>query len=270
MASLDEVDVSMMDQQQSGETINRPEYLEWTPELVDRFWNGIAQTRLIESSFARTGGLALLVMIDHLLTPESRILDFGAGDGDLVRAMCQRGLQVAAYEPSSARTENMRSKMGDVPGFLGVIGPEDEAQFDVVTMTEVIEHVLDEQMDGCLRRIASLVKVGGLLVVTTPNNEDLELSMAYCPFSNKLFHRWQHVRSFTPGSLRSLLSGYGFKEVVTHRTAFRTELFYPYDRCWGQGLAEAAHPPHMHAIRANRPTFVPPESAIVYICQRVE
>lgn len=247
-----------------------PEHLVWTPELVDRFWNAVAQTRLVEMSFMRTGGLSLLVMIDHLLKPESRILDFGAGDGDFVRALCQRGFQAAAYEPSRARTENLWAKLNGTPGFLGVVGPEDEAAFDVVVMTEVIEHVLDEQIDGCLRRIASLVKVGGLLVVTTPNNEDLELSMVYCPYSNKLLHRWQHVRSFTPESLRSLLSGYGFQEVVTHRLAFQPDLFFPFDRCWGNGMPEVSHPSYLQEIRANRPASIASGSNILCICRRVE
>jgi SAM-dependent methyltransferase len=237
---------------------------------VDRFWNGIAKSRLVESSFARTGGLALLVIMDHLVHPGSWILDFGAGDGDMVKAMCERGLQAAAYEPSEGRMENLRANLQDVPGFLGVFGPQDEAGFDVVTMTEVLEHVLDEQMDGCLKRLASLVKPGGLLVVTTPNNEDLELNMAYCPVSNVLYHRWQHQRSFTPDTLRDLLAGYGFREVVTHKIQFRPDLFYPYDRCWGQNLPQSEWPDHMRSIRANRPTSVSSESNIVCICRRMD
>lgn len=31
--------------------------LEWTPELVARFWDGIARSRLVELAFSRTGGV---------------------------------------------------------------------------------------------------------------------------------------------------------------------------------------------------------------------
>ena len=39
----------------------------------------------------------------------------------------------------------------------------------------------------------------------------MELQSAYCPSCSTLFHRWQHVRSFTPESLADLLAGAGFE-----------------------------------------------------------
>jgi hypothetical protein len=44
--------------------------------------------------------------------------------------------------------------------------------------------------------------------------------MVYCPVSNLLFHRWQHVRSLTPESLAALLAPHGFRVVVTHLIEF--------------------------------------------------
>lgn len=34
--------------------------------------------------------------------------------------------------------------------------------------------------------------MGGALIITTPNEENLEDNMVYCPVSNTIFHRWQH------------------------------------------------------------------------------
>ena len=89
----------------------KPERLKWTPELVARYWDGFSQTRLVEYSFSRQVGRSLLVAVDHLLPRDGRVLDFGAGDGHLVRLMSERGLKVAAYEPSAGRLDTLRAQL---------------------------------------------------------------------------------------------------------------------------------------------------------------
>lgn len=245
-----------------------PVRLQWTPKLMERFWNGFAQTRLTELSFSRLGGKSLIAAIAHLLPKEGRILDFGAGDGELIKMMCMRGLHVAGYEPSEERGEQLRKNLENVPGFLGAIGAHCDDKFDVVLLVEVIEHVIDEQLDSTLKSLAAFIHTGGTLIVTTPNNEDLDLNMAYCPVSNTLFHRWQHVRSFTRESLVSLLANYGFEEVATHQLEFRDDLYLPYDELWGLPAAGPL-PPHMAELRTNTPTRAGAQTNLVYIGRRL-
>jgi 2-polyprenyl-3-methyl-5-hydroxy-6-metoxy-1,4-benzoquinol methylase len=240
-----------------------PDRLVWTRELTDRFWNGFSKTRLVELSFSRLGGKALIASIAHLLPEDGRILDFGAGDGDLAELMCQRGLHVAVYEPSSERSRHLRDKLTRYPGFLGAVKAWSHEQFDVVLLVEVIEHILDEQLDETLKLLAHFTRSGGILLVTTPNNEDLDLNMAYCPVSNMLFHRWQHVRSFTQESLSALIGEYGFEEVATHQIEFRDDLFVPYDKIWGTPTAKL--PPHVVDLRANRARWTGAGSNLLYI-----
>ena len=248
--------------------IPAPQRIRWTPELVESFWDGVAQTRLVSLSFSKLAGKSLVVAIDHLLPRSGSILDYGAGDGDLIRLLCERGLRAAAYEPSIERSENLRELLNDCEGFLGVVRADTEKSFDVVIMAEVIEHILDEQLSGALTRLSSLVRTGGLLVVSTPNNEDLELSMAYCPVSNTLFHRWQHVRSFTDKSLVALLGKYGFEEIATHRVEFNDSLYVPYDPIWGETVAESNLPFHIKSLRSNQPTNIAGETNILFIGRR--
>jgi SAM-dependent methyltransferase len=246
----------------AGET---PRRLEWTPELVGRFWDGFAQTRLVEFSFSKQAGRSLLIAVDHLLPREGRILDFGAGDGYLIELMLQRGLKAAGYEPSSGRRRLLHSSLVGSTGFLGVVGNGNWQTFDVVLMAEVIEHILDKQLDATLKRLGRWTKPGGSLIVTTPNDEDLELGMIYCPVSNVLFHRWQHVRSFTRESLCALLDGYGFDEVVTHLVGFDDRIFVPHDHLWGN---QADAPPtldYMLKLRSNEATCIGTQSNILYI-----
>ncbi len=252
------------------ETTLPPQRLRWTPELVERFWTGMAGTRLTEMSFSKQAGRSLVLAIEHLLPHAGTILDFGAGDGYLIRLLCERGQRVAAYEPSSGRAANLQARLQDCPGFAGIRGPDTGETFDMVIMAEVIEHILDEEYEATLSRLAALVRPAGLLVITTPNNEDLERAMAYCPVSNLLFHRWQHVRSFTAESLASSLSKAGFDEIVTHRIEFNDALYVPSDPMWGGAPDGTPLPWHLSEIRANRPATAGSEANLLYIGVRRE
>ena len=60
--------------------LDPPKRIQWTAELVTRFWNQVSKTRLNEYSFAKQAGKSLVILIKHLLRPSDKILDFGAGD----------------------------------------------------------------------------------------------------------------------------------------------------------------------------------------------
>ena len=245
-----------------------PRRIRWTPGLVARFWNGVAQTRLMEFGFSKQAARSLIIAVDHLLPREGTVLDFGAGDGYLIQLLCEREVRVAGFEPSANRRRVLHRRLDDCPGFLGVLDAKSPGSFDMVVMAEVIEHVLDEEIETVLGRIAKFARPGGILVVTTPNNEDLELGMAYCPVSNTLFHRWQHVRSFTRESLCALLEQYGFDEVVTHHVDFNDALYVPSDPLWGEGAARAELPSFVQTMRLNLPTRMGSESNLLYIGRR--
>lgn len=251
-----------------GQPATGPERLQWTPALVDRFWDGFSHTRLVEYSFSKQGGRSLLIAVDHLLPRTGKVVDFGAGGGHLVRLMLERGLRVAAYEPSNARLDNLRALVGEFPSFLGVTGADSEETFDALVMAEVIEHILDEDLDPTLRRMAALVKPGGTLIVTTPNNEDLDLGMAYCPASNQLFHRWQHVRSFTRDSLCALLDRFGIDEVATHYVGFDDNLFVPFDELWGGAPPQTELPDYLVRLRRNEPAQIGSGGNLLFVGRR--
>ena len=186
----------------------------WTPELVEKFWDGVGRTRLRELSFSRLAGSQLLQIVQPWLSDGAKCLDFGAGDGDLVEKLLASGFPAAAYEPNPERRANLLSRpFCSHPRFLGVVGDGHQEGFDVVFAVEVLEHVLDSDLDTVLARVARLLRPGGLLIVTTPNREDLELNSVYCPLSDAFFHRWQHVRSFDAASLNELLSRFQFEPV---------------------------------------------------------
>lgn len=245
----------------------KPEHkqLVWTPELVARFWNEVSNSRLSELSFSRIGGKSLYIAIKHLLPPQDgTILDFGAGDGDFLEILCSMGHRAAAYEPAEERASQIRQRLRDYPSFLGSIGEKDQKAYDLLIMAEVIEHILDEQFDETLTHMASLVKKDRIVVVTTPNNEDLDLSSSFCPASGLWFHRWQHVRSFTPDSLCTTMERFGFDKVALHKLEFDSRHFVPYDPIWCEGDIQPP-PAYLRAIRQNRDAYWGGENNMLFI-----
>jgi 2-polyprenyl-3-methyl-5-hydroxy-6-metoxy-1,4-benzoquinol methylase len=198
-----------------------PKELQWTRELINAFWDGVSQTPLTNLSFSRHSGSKLLEFVGHHLPPNSKCLDFGSGGGDLVTLLIERGCRAAAFEPSAERSKDVLDRpFADHPNFLGVVDDGSTQTFDVVIAAEVLEHVLDAELLGVVKRLRSFLKTGGTLIATTPNSEDLVSGLAYCPVSDLVFHRWQHLRSFTAETLDECLSAGGFRRIENHKVDY--------------------------------------------------
>ncbi len=182
----------------------------WTDELIRRFWDGVGCTHLDDLSFGKLAGPKFLRLIRQHLVSGAEICDFGAGSGHFAELLLKDGLATGVYEPSPRRGETLWSKLSRYERFLGVIGPDDARLFDVVIMAEVIEHVPDRVLDQTLERVRRLLRTGGTVIVTTPNDENIVQAQLLCPECRRTFHPWQHVRSYTYQSLEKQLKDYGF------------------------------------------------------------
>lgn len=137
------------------------------------------------------------------LTTHSRWLDFGSGNGGLVRYVRDTiGCDIFGFDDGWIGSEAARQGIpmldkGDLE--------ECQGTFDVVTMIEVIEHA-PEPVE-LLRAARGLLRPGGLLFLTTGNAK---------PFRNRL-PRWSyvmpevHVSFFEPSTLSFALTRAGFR-----------------------------------------------------------
>jgi 2-polyprenyl-3-methyl-5-hydroxy-6-metoxy-1,4-benzoquinol methylase len=239
--------------------INR---LRWTPELVKSFWDGLTETRLLELGFSKLAGQWLLRALRFHLTLGGRHLDFGSGDGHFAQMLAAAGYPAAIYDPASSRVETLRSTLSEMPGFLGIAGVDTTEVFDTVLMIEVIEHVLETELDSTMALLDRLLAPGGTLIITTPNNEDLELEMTYEPVSGTLSHRWQHVRSFTAQSLVELLGRYGFEPITVHQIEFSDRVFSE------AGAKLGVREEYENLFNTIRPIFLGAGNSIVFIGRR--
>ena len=109
-----------------------------------------------------------------------RYLDIGAGHGNLIRLVSdQFAVQPTACDYTSELLRVPDLKV-DVVDLNSQPLPYTDATFDLITCTEVIEHI--EHYRGTFREIFRILKPGGVFVVTTPNVLNLRSRMRYMLF----------------------------------------------------------------------------------------
>jgi glycosyltransferase involved in cell wall biosynthesis len=188
-----------------------PEPIRWTPYLIERFWGGLAQTEILRKmSFGALAGPQLLQVIHSFINEGARCLDYGGGDGDFARVLIANRFRAGSYEPSRERSKIIEKAFADEPRFLGTINASSMESFDVLFCLEVIEHVHELHLADFLADLNKRLVKGGILILTCPNSEDLESQGVYCPVCDSKFHRWQHLRSIRPHTIRALFESMGF------------------------------------------------------------
>lgn len=146
----------------------------------------------------------------------ARILDVGAGDGAFLDRMRAAGWTVVGIEPdrnavaAAAARFGIRLEVGTLEG-----ADLDEASFDAVTLSHVIEHVPDPV--DVLARCRALLRAGGRIVVVTPNAS----SLAHLVFRSS----WRglepprHLHVFSRTSLEQVASRAGMHGATVRRTS---------------------------------------------------
>jgi 2-polyprenyl-3-methyl-5-hydroxy-6-metoxy-1,4-benzoquinol methylase len=192
----------------------RPSPLKWDDETLSRFWSYYSQ--FPELYFSYQKGRDVVAYVRNKLPAGASVLDYGCGPGHLLPHLLDAGFVVngADITLDTIGSAVTLEGYGNFKGFDTIDSLLRKGQqFDVVFLLEVIEHLDDDWLEKTLRQARGLLKKGGLLIVTTPNEERLEDSMVYCPVANVTFHRWQHMRSWSVASLAQTLAAHGFTEV---------------------------------------------------------
>jgi SAM-dependent methyltransferase len=138
-----------------------------------------------------------------------RALNIGVGNGGLERIATAKAVEVWSLDPNARAIDRLRAElaMGDRArtGF-GQAMPFPDSNFDYVVMSEVLEHLADDVLEGTLDEVLRVLRPGGKLIGTVPAREQLSQSRVICPHCGESFHRWGHVRSFDTRSMRDLLA----------------------------------------------------------------
>lgn len=201
----------------------------WTSEQVNRFWDYQVHRPSARDNYFSIGRGAQIAKRTLPLvarTYSARVLDLGCGTGHFLKHLAHigRGLQLFGidFSSESIRSAQQTCSSMEPPPDLRVADryPTSlpDVSIDVVYSIEVVEHLADDALDAMIAEVHRVLKKGGFLVITTPNNEDLERSQTCCPDCNATFHIWQHVRTWSTDSLASFIASHGFSTVVAKST----------------------------------------------------
>lgn len=116
--------------------------------------------------------------------PPARVLEIGAGDGELAATLVSAGYEVVAIDPAS-EAENVRRV---------ALHELHEEPVDVAVAVVSLHHV--EPLEGSLERLAALVRRGGVLAIDEIDFERVDERAA----------RWWFARSGHPGEPADLLA----------------------------------------------------------------
>lgn len=142
------------------------------------------------------------------------VLDLGCGAGEFSAALADAGALPVGVDVAAEALRRARARVPGLDVRLWEAGgplPLEDASVDVTWAGEVIEHVVD--VAPWLSEIRRVLRPRGALLLTTPNHGPLTLlGLALSPrrFAEHFEPRSDHVRFFSPRTLRPLLDDLGF------------------------------------------------------------
>jgi SAM-dependent methyltransferase len=157
-----------------------------------------------------------------------RLLDVGCGAGTFMAIAAARGWDVYGVEMNEALVAEAEKAVGEgrvVCGAFEALDPED-AKYDVITLWDVIEHVLDPV--SFIERAQRMLRPGGVIVICTPDEESvlantgkaiLSVSGGRWNYPALALHPRYHTFFFSGTSLENLFEARGMSVVESYSQA---------------------------------------------------
>lgn len=115
----------------------------------------------------RREAAARVASLEGLLQPGARTLDFGAGSGEFVEQMLERGFDAHGFEPGETYAGHAISRLGPRVRNIGWQEADYGPEFDLVTSFHVFEHL--STPIPALRRAAGWLRPGGKVYLEVPD-----------------------------------------------------------------------------------------------------
>ena len=136
--------------------------------------------------------LCVLQRLGHSVTPRTRVLEIGCGNGEMVNALRDRGID--AFGCDLQFKEGPRTSDLHEAGLLKLIErrpyrlPFDDASFDVLMSVSVLEHVMN--MDDTIREMSRVTRANGGGLHMFPSRYRPTEPHTYVPLGTLLRTRW--------------------------------------------------------------------------------
>lgn len=138
-----------------------------------------------------------------------RVLDVGCGRGKMLWLLQGKGAMVYGVDPDPGAVEYVRGCGFDQIWQGGIEAVNETLTFDVITLSDVIEHPLDplHLLSQCAKRL----KQDGLIMIWTPNADHIRLDPEHVMFRIHL----EHMQYFSAQSLGQLCKKAGLNILHT-------------------------------------------------------
>lgn len=149
----------------------------------------------------------LFERVGHALAPDALILDFGGGNGRLMKAFLALGHRCHLIDYSGTKLPHIRhlgSQLSDIPTAM---------KFDLIVCSHVLEHLAAPS--GVVDALRSHLAPGGIFYVEVPLEIWKRAPLPSEPVT--------HVNYFTVDSLRILLERAGYRVITCEEGLYTTE-----------------------------------------------
>lgn len=201
----------------------------WDEKKSNRLYDFIADNPPAQSSyFGYQVGRGILNFCKYFVSDiyEKKCLDYGCGCGHIIEYFLKDGINMYGVDMSPESVSTVNEKFAKYANWEGAFVfdgnrlPYTDDEFDVIICTEVIEHILQKDMELFLTELRRILKSDGILLVTTPNNEDFSKNLVCCPECNTVFHKHGHCNKFDNKSLMEIMENYHYKTIMCEATDF--------------------------------------------------
>ncbi|HQI69312.1 MAG TPA: class I SAM-dependent methyltransferase [Bacteroidales bacterium] len=143
------------------------------------------------------------------------IIDIGCGNGIITNELAKKfavlGVDRSANALRHVTADKLQASSDQIP--------LPDASFDMVLSSEMLEHLDEETLKKTIGEITRLSKK--YILVTVPNNENLDKFKLHCPRCGKNYNHSYHLHSFTLDKLRVLFPGCKISKTFYYGTPVR-------------------------------------------------
>jgi 2-polyprenyl-3-methyl-5-hydroxy-6-metoxy-1,4-benzoquinol methylase len=148
-----------------------------------------------------------LSYVTSWLPQTGKAVDLGAGRGEMVKIMNERGLEAYGIDSNlsvvtDANRRGIQVKHQEIDDFLG---STQTSSLDAITAIQVVEHVDSPVLEGWLQQIFKLLKPNGVFIAETPNPHAIDAFKAFWIDTT-------HQRVYYPESLLHMTQAAGFSK----------------------------------------------------------
>jgi SAM-dependent methyltransferase len=176
-----------------------------------------------DSDDQRVLNLAVLETLGIKLSKTAKILDFGCGAGQTLKALLANGyVNTFGYDVQDGRTLLGDDRSNITTGsLLDLRLPYADNTFDLIISDQVFEHVQDQVR--AFQELFRITKPGGHALHIIPARYAPIEGHIFVPFGGVLQHRWWYKLWALAGIRNEYQTGLSADEIADHNAFFATE-----------------------------------------------